>query len=235
MSSSLFLRDVSQYGETLLSVFNDVCSDSDISHYNIILSQYSLDSMRGIRYLFKYNHHMHHDSKAMFIDALIRWLIVTDMTKISIQHPISDEVKTIDSKRFMFVSIASIATYRVKLIPDQIIIRVTEQDLHHWIHNKLFTNTSTSPAKYQWCEVNIPTSTMTPLISRSDNFDISDIKDVIIRHQPSFKDNYLLDVILYHDYLRNVVKGQIRRSMIEYSNEICRNNLKRMGDCDGDI
>lgn len=233
------MKEINLCGDKLLSSLNNICKDDKVNHYDLIIgssmTRGDIDTLNGVAYIFKYNHHWDHDTKVKFVDGLVRWMIVIDACDLFVRHPETRNVEIVERDIINFVSVMSIATYRVKVIPEEIVVRVEEQDLHHWIYNKIF-NDKTEISNYKWCMVKINTDNMSyDINSTFDNLDFNDVKDALIRHQLAFNNNYLLDVILYNDYLKNVVIGQMRRSMIEITNEICRNNLRRMGDCDGDI
>lgn len=233
------MKEINLCGERLLSSLNNICKDDKVNHYDLIIgssmARGDIDTLNGVAYIFKYNHHWDHDTKVKFVDGLVRWMIVIDACDLFVRHPETGKVEIVERDIINFVSVMSIATYRVKVIPEEIVVRVEEQDLHHWIYNKIF-NDKNEISNYKWCILKISTDNMSyDINSTFDKLDLNDVKDALIRHHLVFNDNYLLDVILYHDYLKNVVIGQMRRSMIEITNEICRNNLKRMGDCDGDI
>lgn len=232
------LNEIHKAGERILSSLDRICTDQEIDHYELIIGDNmsrDIDTLNGVAYVFKYNHLMPHDSKVIYTDAILRWMIATDICKLFVRHPETGKIGIIERDIINFVPAMSITAYRVKVIPEQIVVRAEEQYLHHWIYNKVF-NDKNEISNYKWCILKINTDNMSyDINSTFDKLDFNDVKDALIRHQPAFNDNYLLDVILYHDYLKNVVMGQMRRSMIEITNEICRNNLKRMGDCDGDI
>lgn len=233
------MKEINLCGDRLLSSLDNICEDYKVNHYDLIIgssmTRGDIDTLNGVAYTFKYNHHWDHDTKAKFVDGLVRWMITVDACDLFVRHPETRKVEIVERDIINFVSVMSIATYRVKVIPEEIVVRVEEQDLHHWIYNKIF-NDKTEISKYKWCMLKIDTNDMNYDISSDfDKIDMSDVKDAVMRHHLVFNDNYLLDVILYNDYLKNVVIGQMRRSMIEVTNEICRNNLRRMGDCDGDI
>lgn len=233
------MKEINLCGERLLSSLNNICKDDKVNHYDLIIgssmTRGDINTLNGVAYIFKYNHHWDHDTKVKFIDGIVRWMIVIDACDLFVRHPETGKVEIVERDIINFVSVMSIATYRVKVIPEEIVVRVEEQDLHHWIYNKIF-NDKNEISNYKWCILKISTDNMSyDINSTFDKLDLNDVKDALIRHHLVFNDNYFLDVILYHDYLKHVVIGQMRRSMIEITNEICRNNLKRMGDCDGDI
>lgn len=233
------MKEINLCGERLLSSLDNICKDNNVSHYSLIIggsiTRGDIETLNGVAYMFKYNHHWDHDTKVKFVDGIVRWMIIIDACDLFVKHPETGEVEVIERDVINFVSIMSIVTYRVKVIPEEIIVRVEEQNLHYWIYNKIF-NDKAEISNYKWCTLKINTDDMSYDVNSSfDKLDITDVKDALIRHHLEFNDNYLLDAILYHDYLNNVVMGQIRRSMIEITNEICRDNLRRMGDCDGDF
>lgn len=233
------MKEINLCGDKLLSSLDNICEDYKVNHYDLIIggsmSRGDIDTLHGVAYIFKYNHHWDHDTKVKFVDGLVRWMIIIDACDLFVRHPETRKVEIVERDIINFVSVMSIATYRVKVIPEEIVVRVEEQDLHHWIYNKIF-NDKTEISKYKWCMLKINTNDMSYDISSDfDKIDMSDVKDAIMRHHLVFNDNYLLDVILYNDYLKNVVIGQMRRSMIEITNGICRKNLERLGDVDGDI
>lgn len=232
------LHEIHKAGERILNLLERICTDQKVDHYELIISDdmsRGTDTLTGVAYVFKYNHLMPHDNKVTYTDALLRWMITTNIHRLFVRHPKTGKIDVIERDVINFVPPMSITTYRVKLIPEQIIVRADEKDLHYWISNKMF-NDSKETANYKWVMTKINLSDMThDITSNYDILDTTDIKDAIIRHQPVFNDNYLLDVILYHDYLKNVILGHMRRSMNEISNEICRENLRKMGDVDGDF
>ena len=73
------------------------------------------------------------------------------------------------------------------------------------------------------------------LNNREVDYGVFDIKDACRRYHPTFENNWLLSLIKYHDYLKNVVMGQMRAYMLDYTNNICKNNIRRMGDVDGNF
>lgn len=207
---------------------------------NPIMIVISSSNNDGITYTFK-NVPKNHDSRVNYAAALTRFMLVVNQFKFGIfGDETSDSIvkysylSEVGHIRRELISCNVITNYRVKLIPDKIDITCCERDLHPWIENKIFSNGGSG---YRFMKLTLEHGKISNIFINDgiDNIKVDNIKDAVIRYYPPFGDNYLLDVLSYHDYLKNVVMGQMRASMNELSNSICRNNLAKMGDVDGDF
>lgn len=183
-----------------------------------------------------------------FAMALTRFIIVTECYNVSIrisEKKDCESRKVISKKQFTFdkldrpqleLSAMQLVSFRVKLIPDKVALIVDETGLHPWIGDKLFGQREDANFKSMKVVISpIGSPSEIKFNNRELDYGVFDIKDACRRYHPTFENSWLLSLIKYHDYLKNVVMGQMRAYMLDYTNNICKNNIRRMGDVDGNF
>lgn len=209
---------------------------------NPIEIEVSSSTDSSISYTFR-NIPKDHNSRVNYAAALARFMITINHLKFGIFGDESSdsvvEYSYLSETGFIrreLISCNTILNYRVKLIPDKITITCDERDLHPWIGNKIFT---TGESTYKTLTVAIENGTDVHISSSPENilskYNMVTIKEAAISAYPVFNDPWLLELLNYHDYLKNVVIGFMRMSMMRLSIDICRSNMRNRADWDGDL